>query len=111
MQECLVVPVHGIEVLDQPQEASAVEGLECRLDGLPAWQRDFFAGHAQKPSAMNWCLRLPNVSWLRARSPFALSADVCFAPQSDRLLRCHEMSRWAHSYTKQPQQTQRAISP
>src|SRR5258708_5345221 len=48
MQECPVAPVHGIEVLDQPQETSAIEGLEYRLDGLPAWQRAFLPGHAHK---------------------------------------------------------------
>jgi hypothetical protein len=48
MQECLVVLVHGIQVLDQSEEASAVEGLECRLDGLPARQRAFLVGHDHK---------------------------------------------------------------
>jgi hypothetical protein len=31
---------------------------------------------------MDWSLTLPNASWLRARSPFALSADVRFTPDT-----------------------------
>ena len=48
MEERLVDLVHGIEVMDQPQEVSAVERLECRLDDLPAWQRAFLVGHNHK---------------------------------------------------------------
>src|SRR5215467_3653852 len=48
MQECPVVLVHGIEVLDQPEETRAVEGLKGRLNGLPAWQRAFLIGHDHK---------------------------------------------------------------
>jgi hypothetical protein len=68
MQECLVVLVHGIEVLDQHQEAGTVEGLECRLDGLPAWQRAFLIGHDHKiPSATVWWIKLPNASLFRTK--------------------------------------------
>src|SRR5215510_3648499 len=48
MDERLVDLVHTIEVLDQPQETSAVEGLECRFDGLPACRRAFLVGHNHK---------------------------------------------------------------
>jgi len=82
MQECLVVFIHRIEVLDQPKEASAVEGLECRLDGLPAWQRAFLLGHApQIPSTMVWCISLPNPTWLGS-GHHMLSVDVRLAPKA-----------------------------
>ena len=55
-------PCHGIEVLDQPDEASAVEGLEHRLGGLPAWQRALLVGHDHENLRRSLCIRLSNYS-------------------------------------------------
>src|SRR5215470_18541425 len=73
MQECLVVLVHGIEVLDQPEEASAVEGLEYRPDRLPAWQRALLVGHDHENLLQQFVHQIIK-RWIRARS--SLSANV-----------------------------------